>query len=229
MELGGNAPFIVFEDADIEQAVQGALASKYRNAGQTCICTNRIFVHQDIADTFTEKYVSAVTELKLGKGIDAGTNVGPMISAAAVSKTHDLVQQAVAQGAKLACGGNLSPLGESFYPPTVLTEVDNTMAVAQQELFAPVSPIIQFNNEAQVVAMANDTPYGLAAYFYSRDISRIWRVAEKLQFGMVGINDTAISNTAAPFGGMKQSGYGREGSKYGLDDYLDIKYLSFAL
>jgi succinate-semialdehyde dehydrogenase/glutarate-semialdehyde dehydrogenase len=230
MELGGNAPFIVFDDADIDAAVSGAIASKYRNAGQTCVCTNRIFVQQSILSTFTEKYIAAVGELTVGNGLSNATDVGPMISSKAVIEVDNLVQQSLKAGAQLSLGGQPFKHDElaenNFYQPTVLTAVRNDMAIAQQEIFGPVSTIISFTDEAEAIAMANDTEYGLAAYFYARDIGRIWRVAESLEYGMVGINDGLISNAAAPFGGVKQSGYGREGSKYGLDDYLDIKYLS---
>ena len=225
MELGGNAPFIVFDDADIDAAVQGAMASKYRNAGQTCVCTNRIFVQQSVLEQFTEKFAQAVSELILGDGLVAGVTIGPMISAQAVSDVDSLVSKSIAAGATLITGGKKDPAGDNFYQATILTNVTNDMPIAANEIFGPVSPIIAFDTEAEVIAMANDTEYGLAAYFYSRDIGRIWRVAEGLEFGMVGINEGIISNAAAPFGGVKQSGNGREGSKYGLDDYLEIKYL----
>ena len=225
MELGGNAPFIVFNDADIDAAVQGALMSKYRNAGQTCVCTNRIFVQSNVVEQFTEKFVAAVSELKIGDGLVEGVNIGPMISSDAVNGVDALVKDAMAAGANLMLGGQRDKAGDTFYQPTVLTGVTNNMAIANHEIFGPVSPIISFDDEDEVIAMANDTEYGLAAYFYARDIGLIWRVAEGLEYGMVGINEGAISNAAAPFGGVKQSGNGREGSKYGLDDYLEIKYL----
>ena len=225
MELGGNAPFIVFDDADIDAAVQGAMASKYRNAGQTCVCTNRIFVQQAMLAQFTEKFAQAVSELTLGDGLVDGVTIGPMISAQAVSDVESLVNKSIAAGATLITGGQKDPAGENFYQATILTNVTNDMPIAANEIFGPVSPIIAFDTEADVIAMANDTEYGLAAYFYSRDIGRVWRVAEALEFGMIGINEGIISNAAAPFGGVKQSGNGREGSKYGLDDYLEIKYL----
>lgn len=225
MELGGNAPFIVFDDADIDAAVQGALASKYRNAGQTCVCSNRIFVQKGIIERFTEKFTAAVAKLAIGDGLAEGTDIGPMISSDAVSTVAALVKDAIAAGATLALGGERHVAGDAFYQPTVLSNVSNDMAVAKHEIFGPVSPIIAFENEQEVIAMANDTEYGLAAYFYARDIGRVWRVAEGLEFGIVGINEGLISNAAAPFGGIKQSGSGREGSKYGLDDYLEIKYL----
>ncbi|TYK66924.1 NAD-dependent succinate-semialdehyde dehydrogenase [Colwellia echini] len=225
MELGGNAPFIVFDDADIDAAVKSAISSKFRNAGQTCVCTNRILVQESILEEFTNKFVSAVKSLQLGNGLDDNISIGPMITKEATCTVTQLVEDSIKAGAELLTGGN-SDLGENFYQPTVLSGVTNTMPIATNEVFGPIAPIISFNTEQQAIDMANDTDYGLAAYFYARDIGRVWRVAEALQFGMVGINDSAISNAAAPFGGIKQSGSGREGSKYGLDDYLEIKYLS---
>ena len=225
MELGGNAPFIVFADADIDAAVQGALLSKYRNAGQTCVCTNRIFVQNQVLEQFTEKFTASVAKLAIGNGLDDGITIGPMISSQAVNDVDKLVQASIAAGAKVILGAKKDPVGENFYQPTILSHVTNDMPVAKNEIFGPVSPIIAFDNEAEVIAMANDTEFGLAAYFYARDIGRIWRVAEGLEYGMIGINEGIISNAAAPFGGVKQSGSGREGSKYGLDDYLEIKYL----
>jgi len=225
MELGGNAPFIVFDDADIDAAVQGAIVSKYRNAGQTCVCTNRIFVQKDVIDEFTEKFTAAVSALTIGDGLTEGVNIGPMITTEAVDNVDKLVKDSIAAGATLTLGGQRDAAGDTFYQPTILTNVSNDMPIANNEIFGPVSPIISFDNEEQVIAMANDTEYGLAAYFYSRDIGRVWRVAEGLEYGIVGINEGAVSNAAAPFGGVKQSGSGREGSKYGLDDYLEIKYL----
>jgi succinate-semialdehyde dehydrogenase/glutarate-semialdehyde dehydrogenase len=225
MELGGNAPFIVFDDADIEAAVQGAIISKYRNAGQTCVCTNRILVQQGVLAEFTEKFKNAVAELHIGDGLADGVNLGPMISDKAVCDVEKLVAESIAAGAKIAFGGQRSEVGELFYQPTILTGVTNDMPIAANEIFGPVSPIIAFETEEEAIELANDTEYGLAAYFYSRDIGTVWRVAEGLEFGMVGINEGIISNAAAPFGGVKQSGNGREGSKYGLDDYLEIKYL----
>jgi succinate-semialdehyde dehydrogenase/glutarate-semialdehyde dehydrogenase len=223
MELGGNAPFIVFDDADIEAAVSGAIASKYRNAGQTCVCTNRIFVQHSILDAFQEKFVAAVSTMVMGDGKDPKTDIGPLINDKACADVHKLVTDAVAQGAQLLLGGTEPQNG--YYAPTVLIQVTNDMPVAKQEIFGPVSPIIPFESEQEVITQANSTEYGLAAYFYTRDIGRIWRVAEGLDFGMVGINEGIISNAADPFGGVKQSGNGREGSKYGLDDYLEVKYL----
>lgn len=225
MELGGNAPFIVFNDANIDEAVKGAIISKYRNAGQTCVCTNRIFVQKDVLASFTEKFVAAVNDLQVGNGIDAHNQIGPMISSAAVDGVAKLVNESIAQGAVLAAGGERHHAGSHFFQPTILTNVTTDMPIASNEIFGPVSPIISFENEDEVIKMANDTEYGLAAYFYARDIGRVWRVAEALEYGMVGINESIISNVAAPFGGVKQSGSGREGSKYGLDDYLEIKYL----
>ena len=225
MELGGNAPFIVFNDADIDAAVQGAMVSKYRNAGQTCVCTNRIFVQKGVIEEFTAKFTAAVAELVIGDGLTDGVNIGPMISSDAVSDVEALVKDSIAAGAVVAIGGQRDAAGDAFYQPTILTNVTNDMPIARNEIFGPVSPIIAFDDEDEVIAMANDTEYGLAAYFYARDIGLIWRVSEGLEYGMVGINEGAISNAAAPFGGVKQSGNGREGSKYGLDDYMEIKYL----
>jgi succinate-semialdehyde dehydrogenase/glutarate-semialdehyde dehydrogenase len=225
MELGGNAPFIVFNDADIDAAVAGALVSKYRNAGQTCVCTNRILVQEGVLAEFTEKFVTAVKGLSLGNGLDEGVTIGPMISAKAVGDVKVLVDDSINQGAKIVLGDSDVSLGESFLSPIILTNVTNDMAIASNEIFGPVSGIISFKEESDALEIANDTEFGLAAYFYSRDIGRIWRVAEGLEFGMIGINEGIISNAAAPFGGVKQSGSGREGSKYGLDDFLEIKYL----
>lgn len=225
MELGGNAPFIVFDDADIDAAVQGALVSKYRNAGQTCVCTNRIFVQQGVLKEFTEKFAKAVANLKVGNGMDSDTDIGPLISAKAASDVKALVVQSLEQGASLLTGNTPSDHPEQFLNPMVLTDVTNDMPIARNEIFGPVSPIIAFDDEQQAIAMANDTEFGLAAYFYARDIGRVWRVSEGLEYGMIGINEGIVSNAAAPFGGVKQSGNGREGSRYGLDDYLEIKYL----
>ncbi len=224
MELGGNAPFIVFDDADIDSAVKGAIASKYRNAGQTCVCTNRILVQESILDEFTDKFVKAVECLMLGDGMDDSTDIGPMISKNAVADVIKLIDDSLDLGAKLVTGGG-AVTHTTLYPATILTNVTNDMPIAANEIFGPVAPIISFKTEQEALDIANDTEYGLAAYFYSRDIGRVWRVSEGLNFGMVGINEGIISNAAAPFGGMKQSGNGREGSKYGLDDYLEIKYL----
>lgn len=225
MELGGNAPFIVFDDADIDEAVKGAMISKYRNAGQTCVCTNRIFVHEKVIESFTEKLMAVVADLSVGDGLTEGIDIGPMISQQAREKVLGLIRASEKLGAKTVLGGQPHVAGENYLQPTIITDVKNDMPIATNEIFGPVSAIIPFSDEAEVIAMANDTEYGLAAYFYSRDIGRVWRVAEGLAFGMVGINEGIISNAAAPFGGVKQSGNGREGSKYGLDDYLEIKYL----
>jgi len=222
MELGGNAPFIVFDDADIEAAVAGAMISKFRNAGQTCVCANRFIIHEDVKAEFVEKLAAKIAELKVGNGMDDGTTIGPLINDRAASNVHKLVTTAVAQGAKLEAGGEWE--AGSFYPPTLLTDVQPEMDIVSEEIFGPVVTVLTFKTDAEAIALANATEYGLASYFYSQNISRIHRVADALQFGMVGINEGAISNPAAPFGGVKQSGYGREGSKYGLDDYSFIQY-----
>jgi len=225
LELGGNAPFIVFDDADIDAAVEGAIASKYRNAGQTCVCANRLYVQDGIYDKFAEKLVAAVGKLKVGNGVDAGVTQGPLIEEKAVLKVEQHIADALSKGAKLATGGHRHALGHSFFEPTVLTGVTSDMQVATEETFGPLAPLFRFKTEEEVIAMANATEFGLAAYFYSRDIGRVWRVAEALESGMVGVNTGLISNEIAPFGGVKQSGLGREGSKYGMDDYLVIKYI----
>jgi len=225
LELGGNAPFIVFKDADLDAAVQGAIASKYRNAGQTCICSNRLFVQEDIYEEFVEKYAAAVKLQQLGNGLDQGVVVGPMIEEKAIASVEDVVADAVSKGASVMTGGSRSGHGSLFYEPTVLKNAKPDMKVFKQEIFGPVAPVFKFNTEEEVIALANDTPYGLASYFYGRDYALIWRVAEALEYGMVGINTGMISTTVAPFGGIKESGFGREGSKYGMDDYLEIKYM----
>ncbi|MEM1404730.1 MAG: NAD-dependent succinate-semialdehyde dehydrogenase [Pseudomonadota bacterium] len=225
MELGGNAPFIVFNDADLDAAVEGALISKYRNAGQTCVCSNRIFAQADIYDAFVEKLVARTAELAVGNGADDGVIIGPLVNEGAVKDVDELVQTTISQGAKVVLGGGAHELGGCFYQPTVLTEVTSDMAVFRNEIFGPVAPVVRFESEDEVIAMANDTEFGLASYFYTRDIGRVWRVAEALEYGIVGINEGIISNEMAPFGGVKESGSGREGSKYGLDDYLEIKYM----
>ena len=225
MELGGNAPFIVFNDANIDAAVAGALVSKYRNAGQTCVCTNRILVQRDVLNEFTEKFITAVKGLSMGNGLAPDVTIGPMISEKAVQDVKALVTASIEQGASVALGNTDHSLGGHFLTPTILTNVTNDMPVANKEIFGPVTPIIAFDTEEEAIEIANDTEFGLAAYFYSRDIGRVWRVGEALEYGMVGINEGIISNAAAPFGGMKQSGNGREGSKYGLDDFMEIKYL----
>ncbi|UXI03478.1 NAD-dependent succinate-semialdehyde dehydrogenase [Photobacterium sp. TY1-4] len=229
MELGGNAPFMVFDDADLDKAVQGALISKYRNAGQTCVCTNRLYVHDAVYDQFMARYIEAVSRLKVGDGLAEGTDIGPLINARAITKVDNLVAEAVCQGANLVLGGAVSDVGPQFYQPTILTDVTEQMAIAHQELFGPVTTVFRFNDEADVVRRANDTPFGLAAYFYTRDHSRIWRVSEALEYGIVGINEGIISTEVAPFGGVKESGCGREGSKYGIEDYLEIKYLCLGI
>ncbi len=225
MELGGNAPFIVFDDADLDTAVTGAIVSKYRNAGQTCVCFNRLFVQDGIYDAFVEKFVKAAAQLSVGDGFEEGIAVGPLVNTSAVTGVDELVQASIAAGAKVALGGGPHELGGCFYQPTVLTDVNADMAVFRNEIFGPVAPVIRFTTEEEVIAMANDTEFGLACYFYTRDIGRVWRVAEALEYGIVGINEGIISNEMAPFGGIKESGSGREGSKYGIDDYVEIKYM----
>lgn len=225
MELGGNAPFIVFDDADLDAAVEGALISKYRNAGQTCVCSNRLFVQRGIHDAFVERLVERSAALSVGNGAHEGVTLGPLINARAVQDVDALVQASISRGARAALGGGPHQLGGNFYAPTILTGVDDTMAVFRNEIFGPVAPVLAFDTEAEVIAMANDTPFGLASYFYTRDIGRVWRVAEALEYGIVGINEGIISNEMAPFGGVKESGSGREGSKYGIEDYLEIKYM----
>ena len=225
LELGGNAPFIVFADADLDAAVDGLMASKFRNAGQTCVCTNRVLVQQSVIAAFTEKLQQAISKLKIGDGTRDNIDIGPLISEDACAKVDKLLQAALKQGAKLHCGGKRQSADNLFYLPTLLSDITAEMDITQQEIFGPVLALQSFSEEAEAIARANATEFGLAAYFYSRDIGRIWRVAEGLQYGMVGISEGLISNPAAPFGGVKQSGYGREGSKYGLADYLDTKYL----
>jgi succinate-semialdehyde dehydrogenase/glutarate-semialdehyde dehydrogenase len=225
MELGGNAPFIVFEDADIDAAVQGALISKYRNSGQTCVCTNRILVQDSIHDEFVARLVAATSELKMGNGLEEGVQQGPLVNVGAVEDVARLVQLSTEAGAQVVLGGDRSDLGPCYFQPTILTGVTADMAVFRNEIFGPVAPVTAFSDEAEAIALANDTEFGLASYFYTRDIGRVWRVAEALDYGMVGINEGIISNEMAPFGGVKASGSGREGSKYGIDDYLEIKYI----
>ena len=225
MELGGNAPFIVFDDADIDASVQGAIISKYRNAGQTCVCSNRILVQSSIAEEFISKFTAAVKGLVIGNGDEEGVTVGPVIDRKAAASVCDFIDDAVAKGAKVQVGGGMSSIGDCFVEPTILINGSRDMRVFSEEIFGPVAPIFTFDSEEQAIEMANDTEFGLAAYFYSRDIGRVYRVAEKLEYGIVGINEGIISNEMAPFGGVKESGSGREGSKYGLDDYLDIKYM----
>lgn len=229
LELGGNAPFIVFDDADLDAAVEGAIASKYRNNGQTCVCTNRFFVHERVYDAFADKLAAAVSKLKVGRGTESGATLGPLINEAAVKKVESHIADALAKGASLMTGGKRHASGHGFFEPTVLTGVKPDMDVAKEETFGPLAPLFRFASEEELVRLANDTEFGLAAYLYSRDIGRVWRVAEALEYGMVGINTGLISNEVAPFGGVKQSGLGREGSHYGIDDYVVIKYLCVAV
>ena len=225
MELGGNAPFIIFDDADLDAAVAGTMASKYRNTGQTCVCANRIFVQAGVYDAFAEKLAVAVKTLKVGPGLEGETSQGPLINDQALAKVERLVADATTKGAKVVCGGKPHALGGTFYEPTILTGVTTDMDVANQEIFGPVAPLYKFETEEEVVKMANDTPFGLAAYFYARDVGLIWRVSEALEYGIVGVNEGIISTEVAPFGGVKESGVGREGSKYGIEEYLEKKYL----
>ena len=225
MELGGNAPFIVFDDADLDEAVKGAIICKFRNAGQTCVCANRILVQDGVYDEFVEKLNAATAGLKMGNGTEDGVAVGPLINEGAANDVMTFVDDAVAKGANVAFGGSRSDLGNCFVEPTILTNVTDDMKVFREEIFGPIAPIFKFNTEEEAISMANDTEFGLACYFYSRDVGRVWRVAEALEYGIVGINEGIISNEMAPFGGVKESGQGREGSKYGLDDYLEIKYM----
>ncbi len=224
LELGGNAPFIVFDDADLEAAVQGALMSKYRNSGQTCVCANRFYVHERVYDAFAGKLRAAVERLKVGSGTEAGVTQGPLINEAAVRKVEAHIADALAKGARIATGGKRHALGHSFFEPTVLLDVTQDMQVAHEETFGPLAALFKFSSDDAAIRLANDTEFGLAAYFYGRDISRVWRVAEALEYGIVGINTGLISNEVAPFGGVKQSGFGREGSHYGIDDYVVVKY-----
>ena len=223
LELGGNAPFIVFDDADLDAAVAGAMASKYRNAGQTCVCANRLLVQDGVYDAFAAKLAEAVGKLKVGDGTEPGVTTGPLINRAAVAKVQEHIDDALGKGAKLVYGGK--PLGGNFFEPTLITDVTPAMAVAREETFGPVAPLFRFKSEEEAIAMANATEFGLACYFYARDIGRVWRVAEGLEYGMVGINEGIISTAEAPFGGVKESGLGREGSHHGVEEYLEIKYL----
>jgi succinate-semialdehyde dehydrogenase/glutarate-semialdehyde dehydrogenase len=225
LELGGNAPFLVFDDADLDAAVEGAMISKYRNAGQTCVCANRILVQDKVYDAFAAKLAEKVKALKVGPGTEGGVQIGPLIDDKAVAKVEEHVQDAIAKGAKVLVGGKKHALGGLFYEPTLLTEVSTKMKVTREETFGPVAPLFRFKTEEEGIAMANDTEFGLASYFYARDVGRIWRVGEGLESGMVGINTGLISNEVAPFGGVKESGIGREGSKYGIEEYLEVKYL----
>ncbi len=228
LELGGNAPFIVFNDADLDAAVEGAIASKYRNAGQTCVCANRLYVQSGVYDEFAKKLAVAVGNLNVGNGVEAGVTTGPMIEEKAVQKVEEHIADATSKGASVILGGKRHTLGHSFFEPTILTNVTQQMLVAREETFGPLAPLFKFETEEEVIQYANDTEFGLASYFYSRDIGRIFRVAEALEYGMVGVNSGLISNEVAPFGGVKQSGLGREGSKYGIEDYLIIKYTCLA-
>lgn len=226
MELGGNAPFIVFNDADLDAAVQGAMISKFRNAGQTCVCSNRILVQEGVYDEFTRKLATSMeSNLVLGNGMDEGVTTGPLIDEKAATDVMELINDARAKGAKVLLGGGQPSLGGSFVQPTLLTQVKESMRVCQEEIFGPVAPLVSFKTEEEAIFISNNTECGLAAYFYSRDIGRVWRVSEALEYGIVGVNEGIISNEMAPFGGVKESGNGREGSKYGMDDYLEIKYL----
>ena len=229
LELGGHAPFIVFEDADIEAAVAGAIASKYRNSGQTCVCANRIYVHKKIHDVFVEKFAKAVQSIKVGNGMESGISQGPLIDQAALEKVERHIADALSKGATLVTGGKPSSLGGTFYEPTILDNVSNDMLITYEETFGPVAPIITFESDEEVVRLANNSQYGLASYFYSRDIGRIWKVAEALEYGMVGVNSGIIANEVVPFGGVKQSGLGREGSVFGMDEYLELKYVCITL
>jgi len=229
MELGGNAPFIVFDDADLDAAVDGAIMSKYRNTGQTCVCANRILVQDSVYDAFAAKLTTAVAKLKVGDGLKGETQQGPLIDMKAVEKVEQHIADAVKKGAKVVAGGKRSSLGHSFFEPTILVNVTTEMAVAREETFGPVAPLFRFKTEEEAVKMANDTEFGLAAYFYARDLGRVWRVAEQIESGIIGINTGIISTEVAPFGGVKESGIGREGSKYGIEDYLEIKYLCMSL
>lgn len=225
LELGGNAPFIVFDDADLDAAVTGLMASKYRNTGQTCVCANRVYVQSGVYDEFVRKLKSAVSKMVIGDGLEGETQQGPLINQAALDKVKRHIEDAVGKGAKLELGGSEHALGGTFFEPTILTDVTQEMLVAREETFGPVAPLFRFDTEEQVIAMANDSEFGLSAYFYSNDIRRIWHVAESLEVGMIGINEGIISTETAPFGGVKESGLGREGSRYGLDDFLEMKYL----
>ena len=227
LELGGNAPFIVFDDADLDAAAEGAIVSKYRNSGQTCVCANRFFVHEKVYDAFAQKLAAKVAALKVGRGTERGVTQGPLINSDAVAKVEEHLADAKARGAKVALGGRRHALGGTFYEPTVLTGVTPDMQIFREETFGPVAPLIAFRDDAEVVELANRTEFGLASYFYSRDIGRIWRVAEALEYGMVGINTGLVTTEVAPFGGMKQSGLGREGSKYGVEEFVEVKYLCF--
>jgi len=225
LELGGNAPFIVFDDADLDKAIEGALISKYRNNGQTCVCANRLYVQEGVYERFVEKLKIAVSQLKIGNGLEQGITTGPLIDSKAVAKVNEHITDAVNKGAKIILGGKTHALGGNFFEPTILADVPNNALVARDETFGPLAPVFKFRDEAEVIHLANDTEFGLASYFYARDLSRVFRVAEALEYGMVGVNTGLISTEIAPFGGVKASGLGREGSKYGIEDYLEIKYI----
>ena len=229
LELGGHAPFIVFEDADIDAAVKGAMASKFRNSGQTCVCANRFYVHKKVYDVFVEKFTKALSVIKVGNGMEPGITQGPLIENAALEKVEKHVADAISKGAKLVTGGKPSILGKNFYEPTILANVTNDMLITYEETFGPVAPIIPFESDEEVIKLANNSQFGLASYFYSRDIGRIWKVAEALEYGIVGVNSGLISNEVGPFGGIKQSGLGREGSVFGMDEYLEMKYVCVGL
>ena len=229
LELGGHAPFIVFEDADIDAAVSGAMASKFRNSGQTCVCANRFYVHKKVQDAFVEKFAKALEVIKVGNGMQAGITQGPLIETAALEKVKKHVADAISKGAKLVTGGKQTVDGQNFYEPTILANVNSEMLITHEETFGPVAPIIPFESDEEVIKLANNSQFGLASYFYSRDIGRVWKVAEALDYGMVGVNTGLISNEVAPFGGVKQSGLGREGSVYGMDEYLEMKYVCVGL
>jgi succinate-semialdehyde dehydrogenase/glutarate-semialdehyde dehydrogenase len=229
LELGGNAPFIVFDDADLDAAVEGALVSKYRNNGQTCVCANRLYIQDGVYDAFVDKLTAAVARLNIGNGLENGVTTGPLIDAKAMAKVQEHIDDAVSKGARVVAGGKPHALGGTFFEPTVLVDVPRNAAVAREETFGPLAPLFRFKDEADVIAMANDTEFGLASYFYARDLSRVFRVGEALEYGIVGVNTGIISNEVAPFGGIKASGLGREGSKYGIEDYLEIKYLCIGI
>jgi succinate-semialdehyde dehydrogenase/glutarate-semialdehyde dehydrogenase len=229
LELGGNAPFIVFDDADLDAAVQGALGSKFRNSGQTCVCTNRFLVQNGVYEEFSKRLVAAVNALKVAPADEDGAQQGPLINANAVAKVEEHIADAVSKGAKVLAGGQPHALGGSFFEPTVLGDVTPEMLVARDETFGPLAPIFRFDSEAEAIAMANDTEFGLASYLYTRDLGRAWRVSEALEYGMVGVNEGLISTEVAPFGGIKQSGLGREGSHYGIDDYIEQKYMCLGI
>jgi succinate-semialdehyde dehydrogenase/glutarate-semialdehyde dehydrogenase len=225
MELGGNAPFIVFDDADLDAAVQGAMASKYRNTGQTCVCANRIYVQTGVYEQFASRLVEAVSTLRVGDGLAGPTDQGPLIDARALTKVQSHIADAIAKGARVACGGKVHALGGNFLEPTVLLDVTQDMRLAREETFGPVAPLFRFDTEEDVLRMANDTEFGLAAYFYTRDLARTWRIQESLEYGIVGVNTGLLSSEVAPFGGVKESGVGREGSRYGIDEYTELKYV----